>query len=149
VGKRYFQTNPAKLLLVREEVDPMRPDQYQTENTIGLALHIAGNGAHVRFSGDAGLHAINTPDDPESGNPNVLVFTASESLSAYCPQTTVVRKGFLKDRVLRRKYDIGKGEMHDCVLDRTWTGMRGHLASWLEPAISANTRLRLLRLIVE
>src|SRR5262249_46810596 len=53
VGKRYFQTNPAKLLLVREDVDPMRPDQYQTDDTIGLALHIAGNGAHVRFSGDA------------------------------------------------------------------------------------------------
>jgi hypothetical protein len=61
----------------------------------------------------------------------------------------VVRKGFLKDRSIRREYDIGKGEMHDTVLEKSWTGMRGHLASWLEPAISANTRLRLLRLIVE
>ena len=149
VGKRYFLTNPAKLLLVREDVDTTRTEQYQTADTVGLALHIAGNGAHVRFSGEAGLHAIKTPDDPESGNPNVLVLTASETLSAYCPPPTVVRKGFLKDHAIRREYDIGKGEMHDGVLDRVWTGLRGHLTSWLEPAISANTRLRLLRLIVE
>ncbi len=149
VAKRYFQTNPAKLLLVRESVDPTRSEQYTTESTVGLALMVSGSGAHVRFWGEAGLHAISTPDDPEGGNPNVLAYVSTDTLVAYCPPVAVVRKGLLKEYAVRREYDVGKGTMRDFVLERSWAGLHGPLASWLELAISANTRLRLLRIIVE
>ena len=148
-GKRFYQTDPAKLLLVREEVNPARPDEFRTAGTIGLALRISGTGAHVRFSGEGGIHDITTPEDTEGGNPGVLVFMTTDLLAEYRPPETVVRKGLLKDREVRREYNLGKNTMYDAILDRSWNAIYGELQSWLEPAISANMRLRLLRLIVE
>ncbi|MCE9563236.1 MAG: AAA family ATPase [Planctomycetes bacterium] len=151
LNNRLFQVNPGptKLLLTRKNLDPAMTNQYHVEGTLGLAIMIYGSGAHVRFWGEAGLHAITTPDDPTPGNPNVLAFVSSETLAAYCPPESVVRRGLLKDRTLRREYDIGKGTMRDFTLDRTWTALHGHFSNWLEPAISANMRLRMLKLIVE
>ncbi|MFX8685104.1 hypothetical protein ABTM63_20205, partial [Acinetobacter baumannii] len=74
---------------------------------------------------------------------------SSTPLLEYRPPEAVVRKGLLKDRETRRDYDIGKGVMRDFTLDRTWSALEGHLANWLEPAVTANMRLRLLQLIVE
>ncbi|MBA4192120.1 MAG: hypothetical protein C0467_29435 [Planctomycetaceae bacterium] len=146
---RLFQVNPAKLLLTRTNIDPARVHDYHTEGTLGLALMISGSGSHVRFAGEGGLHTISTPEDPEGGNPNVLAFVSPEDLMTYRPPETVVRKGLLKDRDLRREYDIGKGTMRDFMLNQSWSALHGHLANWVEPAISANMRQRLLRLIVE
>ncbi|VTU01872.1 b family protein : ATP-dependent Clp protease, ATP-binding subunit ClpC, putative OS=Microscilla marina ATCC 23134 GN=M23134_01764 PE=4 SV=1: AAA_16: AAA_2: ClpB_D2-small [Gemmataceae bacterium] len=143
-------TGTPKLLLTRTTLDLTRssPD-YHANGTLGLALTISGAGAHVRFSGEGGLHAVRTPDDAEGGNPDVLAFVSSAALPDYRPPEAVVRKGLLKDRDVRREYDLGKGTMRDFALDRTWTALHGHLTHWVEPAVTANMRLRLLKLIVE
>ncbi|HEV3385049.1 MAG TPA: AAA family ATPase, partial [Gemmata sp.] len=60
---RLFATNPAKLLLVRKALDPLRTEEYAVETTLGLALTIVGTGAHVRFWHESGLHEIRKPDD--------------------------------------------------------------------------------------
>jgi ATP-dependent Clp protease ATP-binding subunit ClpA len=148
---RLFQMNsgPPKVILTRKAIEPDRVSDYRTDDTLGLALAVSGSGAHVRFWGEAGLHSISTPDDPEGGNPDVLAFVSGDALAAYRPPEAVVRKGFLKDRELRREYDVGKGTMRDFVLERVWSGLHGHLSNWLEPAVAANMRLRLLKLIVE
>jgi ATP-dependent Clp protease ATP-binding subunit ClpA len=148
---RFYRVNPtpAKLLLVRKEIDPARAEDYTTTDTLGLGVMIHGAGAHVRYCGEAGLHDIRDPEDRDGAKPAVLVFVSTDTLLTYRPPETVVRKGLLKDRELRREYDLGKGEMRDFVLERTWTGQHGHLMNWLEPAIAANMRLRLLRLIAE
>jgi hypothetical protein len=39
--------------------------------------------------------------------------------------------------------------MRDFVVDRSWASLSGHLSNWLELAVTANMRLRLLKLIVE
>ena len=54
IGNRYFQTNPAKLLVVRKAIDPGGSEEYCTEDTVGLVLGIAGSGAHVRYWGETG-----------------------------------------------------------------------------------------------
>ncbi|MFO0825100.1 MAG: AAA family ATPase [Gemmataceae bacterium] len=148
---RFFaiHSGTPKLLLTRTSIDPNRPDDFRTDDTLGLALTISGSGSHVRFCGEAGLHEINTAIDSEPCNPNVLAFVSSETIAAYRPPETVVRKGLLKDREPRREYDIGKGTMRDFALDRTWAALEGHLANWLEPVVTANMRQRLLQLIVE
>lgn len=148
---RLFLVNPLppKLLLTRKALDPDRVDEFTSTDTLGLALMISGSGAHVRFFGEAGLHSIRTPDDQEGGNPDVLAFTSGDTLVAYRPPEAVVRKGLLKDRELRREYDVEKGTMRDFVLERNWTGLHGHLTSWVEPAVAASMRLRLLKLIVD
>src|SRR5262249_46367662 len=107
------------------------------------------SGAHVRFWGEAGLHDIRDPETRDGVNPAVLALVSTDTLLAYRPPEGATRRGFLREREIRREYDIGKGEMHDEVLDRGWTGMRAPLMYWLEPAVHANTRQRLLRLIVE
>jgi hypothetical protein len=144
-----FATNPAKLLLVRKELDPKRTEEYAIQETLGLLLTFTGAGSHVRFWGEAGLHDIRVQENQEGVNPDVLVYASTETLKDYRPPEAVIRRGFLKDRDIRREYDIGKGTMRDFVLDRTWSGLHGSLHNWLEPAVAANMRLRLLRLIVE
>ena len=148
---RLFQVKPrpARLLLVRKVIDPANPEEYRTADTIGIGVMIIGPGAHVRYCGEAGLHSVNTPDDPEGGNPDVLAFVSSETLLNYKPPETVVRRGLLKDREMRREYDRAKGVMTDFQLERSWSAMHGPLANWLEPAIAANMRLRLMKMIVE
>ncbi|WP_439631313.1 AAA family ATPase [Gemmata sp.] len=148
---RLFAMNsgPPKVLLTRTALDPARPHDYHADGTLGLALTVSGTGSHVRFWGESGLHAIRTPDTADTGNPDVLVFVASAALLEYRPPEAVVRKGLLKDRETRREYDVGKGTMRDFPLDRTWTGLHGHLTNWVEPAVTASMRLRLLKLIVE
>ena len=39
--------------------------------------------------------------------------------------------------------------MRDFVIERSWASLHGHLTNWVEPAVTANMRLRLLRIIVE
>jgi hypothetical protein len=146
---RLYATNPAKLLLVRNSLDPMQTENYARDETVGLALRIAGTGSHVRFWREAGLHEIRNPDDREAVNPDVLVFSVIDSLNDYLPPEAVVRRGFLKDRELRREYDIEKGTMRDFVLEKSWAGLHGHLSNWLEPAVAANMRMQLLRMIDE
>jgi hypothetical protein len=147
---RLFQVKPVVAkLLVRKVIDAANPDEYRTASTIGVGVMISGPGAHVRYCGEAGLHAIHTPDDAEGGNPDVLVFVESQLLLNYAPPVTVVRKGLLKDRPMRRAYDRAKGVMTDFALERAWSAMHGPLANWLDPAIAANMRLRLMKLIVE
>jgi ATP-dependent Clp protease ATP-binding subunit ClpC len=147
---RLFQVKPVVAkLLVRKVIDPANPEEYRTEKTIGIGVMISGPGAHVRYCGEAGLHSLNTPDDPEGSNPDVLAFVSSETLLHYKPPETVVRRGLLKDRAMRREYDRAKGVMTDFQLERSWSAMHGPLANWLEPAIAANMRLRLMKMIVE
>jgi hypothetical protein len=145
----HVKPSPIKLLLVREAIDPTRTEEYTTNATLGLALTIHGTGAHVRFWGEAGLHDIRDPESPDPANPAVLVFVSPDEATSYRPPEGVVRKGLLKDQQMRREYRLDKGEMRDFTLERSWAGLRGHLADWLEPAVTANMRLRLLRLIVE
>ena len=149
VRDRFFATNPAKLLLVRKALDSLRPADFATEDTLGLALAISGTGAHIRFWGEAGLHEISVPENCEGVNPAVLVSVTTESLNDYRPPEAVVRRGLLKDREIRREYDIAKGTMRDFVLDRSWSNLEGHLTNWVEPAVTANMRLRLLHIIVD
>jgi hypothetical protein len=149
LGNRLYATNPAKLILVRRLLEPSRTEEYAKGETLGLALMFKGTGAHVRFWGEAGLHEIRNPDNREAVNPHVLVFAEAEELFLYRPPEAIVRRGFLKDHPLRREYDIGKGTMRDIALDRVWAGLSGSLTYWVEPAVIANMRMRLLRLIVE
>ena len=151
LGDKLFRVKPGpvKLLLVRKVIDPARAEEYTTRETLGLGVMISGAGAHVRYCGETGLHDIRDPESPDPANPAVLVFVSSETLLTYRPPETVVRKGLLKDRELRREYDLEKGEMRDVLLERVWTGMHGRLTNWLEPAIAANMRLRVLQMIME
>lgn len=146
---RLFTTSPAKLLLVRKSLDRKGSEGFVSKDTLGLALTFAGTGSHVRFSGEAGLHSIQTPDSHEGVNPDVLVFVTAETLEEYRPPEAVTRRGLLKDRELRREYNIEKGTMRDYALDRTWTNLHGHLTNWLQPAVAVNMRQRLLKIIVE
>jgi hypothetical protein len=149
MGDRFYSANPAKLLLVREAADPVRPEAFVTEGTIGLLLAISGTGAHVSFSGEAGLHTLHIPDNHDGTNPAVLAYTASEPLNEYRPPEGVVRRGFLKEQRVRREYDLVRGTVRDASLDRTWSGLHGHLTNWLTPAVEACTRQRLLRIVTE
>ncbi|HEV3385139.1 MAG TPA: hypothetical protein VG097_09995, partial [Gemmata sp.] len=88
-------------------------------------------------------------DDREGVNPDVLVFAETDALNDYRPPEAVIRRGFLKDRALRREYDIEKGTMREYVLEQSWAGLHGPLANWVESAVTANMRMRLLRIIVE
>ncbi len=144
-----MHTAPPKLLLTRTALQPDRVADFHSENTIGLALMCTGSGAHVRFWGETGLHAIRTPNDHDTAKPDVLVMTSGDALLAYRPPELATRKGFLKNRELRREYDLTNGTMRDAALSQLWTGFHGHLANWLDPAIAASMRLRLLKLIVE
>ena len=146
---RLFWTNPAKLILVRKALDPARPADYVTPDTLGLGLSISGTGAHVRFCGEAGLHDLRQSDKATAENPVVLAFVETEKIDEYRPPEAVVRRGLFRDRTLRREYDLVKGTMRNFILDRSWSGLSGQLPSYVEPALSANMRLRLLRLIVE
>ena len=145
-----FRVKPElKLLLVRTPIDSNRTDDFVADGTVGVGLMITGIGAHVRYSGEAGLHMFSEPPSPDPANPDVLVFVSHEALLSYRPPETVVRKGFLRDRTVRRTYDREKGELRDYVLERNFTARGNDLAYLLEPAIVASMRTRLLRLIVE
>jgi ATP-dependent Clp protease ATP-binding subunit ClpA len=144
-----YATNPLKLLLVRKEVDASRQEDYSSDETLGVALAITGGGAHVRFWGEAGVHDIHSSDQRSGVNPGVLAFVSAENVLAYRPPEAVIRRGLLKDREIRREYNIVTGTMRDRLLERSWTNLHGHLWNWVEPAIAANMRLRLMRMLGE
>ena len=68
---------------------------------------------------------------------------------AMMEEEVVVRRGWFRDEPVRRQYDRPKGEMHDGELERVWTNLHGELSEWVAPAITANVRARLLKMIVE
>ena len=150
IGDRFFLlAAPAKLLLKRVPITPAQARSYAEKNTVGIALDISGPGAHLRFGGETGLHQIKPLEDQTDDNPNVMVRFSGESLGAYRPPETVVRRGWYRDEEIRRQYDRIKGEMHDGNLERVWTNQYGALSRWLAPALAANVRARLLKMIAE
>ncbi len=149
IKDRLFFTAPAKLLLNRTPVTTSRPETYTDEGTIGLVLEISGPGAHLRFWSEGGLHEIKPLDNPDGDKPDVAVRLSSESPTAYRPPDVVVRRGWFRDDKVRRQYDRVKGEMQDGELERVWTNQHGPLSWWLAPALDANVRARLLKMIVE
>lgn len=149
VKDRLYFTSPAKLLLNRVAVTPARSDTYAAEGTIGIVLEISGPGSHLRFWTEGGVHEIAPLEDRDGGKPDVMVKLSSDALTAYRPPEVVVRRGWFRDENVRRRYDRPKGEMHDGVLNREWTNLHGDLSAWLTPAIAANVRARLLKMIVE
>ncbi len=142
-------TKPAKTLLKRTPLTPAQYDAYTTGGTIGIALGVSGPGSHLRFWGEAGLHAIKPVNDPDGETPDVVVRVSGEALGAYRPPAVVVRRGWFRDEPIRRQYDRTKDEMHDGVLERVWTNQYGELDVWVAAAVAANVRARLLKMIVE
>jgi ATP-dependent Clp protease ATP-binding subunit ClpA len=140
---------PPRELLRRVAVRPGEPLLDLGPNTIGLALVIAGPGAHVRFCGEAGLHHVLDPESHDGVNPDVLVVVSVESLSEYRPDEKLTRRGAIKADAPRRTYDVEKALVFDTAVDRMWPGPWGDLPAALDPIITANMRHRLLAMILE
>lgn len=149
VGDNYFFRDPEKLLLKRVAVTPAEPGTYTANATIGVVLEVSGVGAHLRFWGETGRHEVKQPDDTSGDSPDVMVRLASGPALEYRPPETVVRRGWFRDEPMRRRYDFGANEMHDPVAEWVWPGMYGHFSRWLTPALAANVRSKLLKMIAE
>jgi hypothetical protein len=141
--------SPAKRLLKRTPILPIQPHTFTEEGTIGIALGISGQSAHLRFWGEGGVHEIKPLDDRDGGNPDVMAEVSGETLVAYRPREQVVRRGWFRDERQRRLYNLTAGEMADLHLEDVWQNQRGPLSRWLADAIAANVRVRLLKMIVE
>ena len=142
-----FLGSSAKLLLKRVAITTSLA--YADEGTVGVALDVSGSGAHLRFAGEGGLHAVKAPDPDTDDNPDVMAKVGGGPLASYRPPEAVVRRGWYRDEPARRRYDLTKGEMHDAALDRVWPNMHGGLARCVAEALAANVRARLLKMIVE
>jgi hypothetical protein len=103
----------------------------------------------LRFWGESGVHEIKLALDDKSDNPNVFVRASSDELRHYRPPEICVRRGWFRDERTRRVYDYEKCLMFDYAVEQSWLGMHGHLSRWVTPAIAANVRDRLLRLILD
>ncbi|MDY3552188.1 AAA family ATPase [Gemmata sp. JC717] len=149
VSDNYFFRDPEKLLFKRVAVAPAEHAPGTTAGTIGLVLEISGVGAHLRFWGETGRHEIKRPDDKSGDSPDVMVRTSSVPAREYLPPETVVRRGWFSDEQVRRQYDFGTNEMHDAVVERVWSNVYGSFDRWLAPALAANVRSTLLKMISE
>lgn len=145
----FLGTTPPKELLYRTPHTHRADDIRVWTNTIGVAIVITGPGAHVRFWGEAGLHQIFGADDGDMANPDVFVAVGTDALLLYRPPDKMTRRGAFKNEATCRVYDFAKEQMADPHLGRVWSGMRGVFADWLEPAVAANMRARLVRLVTE
>jgi hypothetical protein len=141
--------SPPRELLWQVPVPFDRPVGDLGPGTVGVGLSLAGGGAHVRFGGEAGLHAVANPGTTDPANPHVLVFVSTDPLATYKPPERVLRRGAIASDETRRSFDLGKGTVYDPHVDRTWTNLWGDWADRLESVVAANMRLRLVRLVVE
>jgi ATP-dependent Clp protease ATP-binding subunit ClpA len=140
---------PPRELLRRVAVKPGEPLTNLGPNTIGLAMVIAGPGAHVRFCGEAGLHHVLDPETPDGVNPDVLVAVGTESLAEYRPDEKLTRRGAIKADAPRRSYEVEKALVFDPAVDRMWPGSWDDLPVVLDPITTANMRHRLLAMVLE
>jgi ATP-dependent Clp protease ATP-binding subunit ClpA len=140
---------PPRELLRRVAVKPGEPLVNLGPNTIGLAMLIAGPGAHVRFCGEAGLHHVLDPETHDAVNPDVLVAVGVESLAEYRPDEKLTRRGAIKAEAPRRTYELEKALVFEPAVDRMWSGSWDDLPSVLDPITTANMRHRLLAMILE
>lgn len=141
---------PNRVVMCRQSLHSAAALEPVSEATLGFGLGIQGAGAHMRFGGEAGLHAFERPAaNDEAANRNAIVQVLSEKLEDVRPSENFVRKGVIDSDMQRRVYDLPAGRIEDILIDRTWTGLTGRLEDDLSDVITANMRHRLMAMILE
>jgi ATP-dependent Clp protease ATP-binding subunit ClpC len=112
---------------------------------LGVGLRIRGNGAHLHFAAEAGIHAF--PRVGDAPRPTVWVNVLPGELLDYRPDPKLTRKGSLPEEPPRRMYSTST------VSDRDFTeplvNVLGTLADKLAFVIKAAARVRLIRNVLE
>jgi ATP-dependent Clp protease ATP-binding subunit ClpC len=139
---------PLRIVLQRKPLDvPFGRDALRP-SAVGVALHLAGPEAVLRFAGEAGLHQFQVLSNTDGASPDLLVEAEGGPLENYLPPEKVERRGGIGAQPPRRVYSVEKQRITDAKHE-TATAWEGDLLGPLTELTALNLRAELMRLVLE